>query len=290
MRRLTLAATQMSCTWHRDRNVDRAIDLVREAASRGAQVVLPQELFETPYFCKEQRQDLFALAAPVADHPVLARMSALAAELGVVLPVSFFERANNAFFNSLAMIDADGRLLGVYRKSHIPDGPGYQEKFYFSPGDTGFRVFRTRHGVMGAAICWDQWFPETARALALMGAEVLLYPTAIGSEPQDATLDSRDHWTRVMQGHAGANMLPLVASNRTGREEEATCAITFYGSSFVAGPTGEILGELPREAEGVVTATVDLDHIAAQRASWGLFRDRRPDLYRPLLSLDGSVV
>ncbi len=290
MRQLTLAATQTACTWDRARNVDRVVDLVREAAGRGAQVILPQELFETPYFCKEQRQDLFALAAPVADHPVLARMSALAADLGVVLPVSFFERANTAFFNSLAMIDADGRLLGVYRKSHIPDGPGYQEKFYFSPGDTGFRVFRTRHGRMGAAICWDQWFPETARALALMGAEVLLYPTAIGSEPQDATIDSKDHWTRVMQGHAGANMMPLVASNRTGREEEATCGITFYGSSFVAGPTGEIVAALPREAEGVVTATFDLDAIAAQRASWGLFRDRRPDLYRPLLSLDGTAV
>ncbi len=290
MRQLTLAATQTACTWDRARNVDRVVDLVREAAGRGAQVILPQELFETPYFCKEQRQDLFALAAPVADHPVLARMSALAADLGVVLPVSFFERANTAFFNSLAMIDADGRLLGVYRKSHIPDGPGYQEKFYFSPGDTGFRVFRTRHGTMGAAICWDQWFPETARALALMGAEVLLYPTAIGSEPQDATIDSKDHWTRVMQGHAGANMMPLVASNRTGREEEATCGITFYGSSFVAGPTGEIVAALPREAEGVVTATFDLDAIAAQRASWGLFRDRRPDLYRPLLSLDGTAV
>ncbi len=290
MRQLTLAATQTACTWDRARNVDRVVDLVREAAGRGAQVILPQELFETPYFCKEQRQDLFALAAPVADHPVLARMSALAADLGVVLPVSFFERANTAFFNSLAMIDADGRLLGVYRKSHIPDGPGYQEKFYFSPGDTGFRVFRTRHGTMGAAICWDQWFPETARALALMGAEVLLYPTAIGSEPQDATIDSKDHWTRVMQGHAGANMMPLVASNRTGREEEATCGITFYGSSFVAGPTGEIVAALPREAEGVVTATFDLDAIDAQRASWGLFRDRRPDLYRPLLSLDGTAV
>jgi N-carbamoylputrescine amidase len=290
MRTLTLAATQMACTWDREANVDRAAELVRESAGRGAQVVLLQELFETPYFCKEQRQDLFALAAPVADHPILARMSSLAAEHGVVLPVSFFERANNAFFNSLAMIDADGRTLGIYRKSHIPDGPGYQEKFYFSPGDTGFRVYRTRHGVMGAAICWDQWFPETARAMALMGAEVLLYPTAIGSEPQDAGIDSKDHWTRVMQGHAGANMMPLVASNRIGREEEATCALTFYGSSFIAGPTGEILADLPRASEGVVTATVDLDRIAAQRASWGLFRDRRPDLYRPRLSLDGGAI
>ena len=289
MRTVTVAATQTACTWDRAANVESVVDLVREAAGRGAQIILPQELFETPYFCKDQKQELFALAAPVAGHPVLARMSELAAELGVVLPVSFFERANTAFYNSLAVIDADGRLLGVYRKSHIPDGPGYQEKFYFSPGDTGFQVYRTRYAAIGAAICWDQWFPETARAMALKGAEILFYPTAIGSEPQDASLDSRDHWTRVMQGHAGANLMPLVASNRVGREEADTCSITFYGSSFIAGPQGEIVAQADRESRAVLTAAFDLDRLALQRASWGVFRDRRPDLYGPLLTLDGET-
>ncbi len=289
MRTVTVAATQMACTWDRDANVGRAEALVREAAGRGAQIVLLQELFETPYFCKDQKAELFALAAPVEDHPVIARMSALAAELGVVLPVSFFERANTAYYNSLAIIDADGRVLGVYRKSHIPDGPGYQEKFYFSPGDTGFQVYRTRYATIGAAICWDQWFPESARIMALKGAELLFYPTAIGSEPQDASLDSRDHWTRVMQGHAGANLMPLIASNRIGREDAESCGITFYGSSFVAGPQGEIVAQADRESQTVLTASFDLDRLAQQRASWGVFRDRRPEFYGPLLTLDGDT-
>jgi N-carbamoylputrescine amidase len=287
MRNVTLAATQFACSWDRDANVAAAERLVREAAGRGAQVILIQELFETPYFCKDQKKELFSLAAPVADHPVLARMSALASELGVVLPVSFFEQANTAFYNSLAMIDADGGLLGVYRKSHIPDGPGYQEKFYFSPGDTGFQVYKTRFCTVGSAICWDQWFPETARVLALQGAEILLYPTAIGSEPQDPSLDSRDHWQRVMQGHAGANLMPLVASNRIGHEQGETCGITFYGSSFIAGPAGEKVVEAGRDGEAVLTATFDLDALRAARASWGVFRDRRPELYAPILTLDG---
>jgi N-carbamoylputrescine amidase len=289
MRRVTVAATQTACGWDREANVAAVEDLVREAAGLGAQVVLPQELFETPYFCKDQKKELFALARPAEGNPTLARFSDLAAELGVVIPVSFFERAGNAFYNSLAVIDADGRLLGIYRKSHIPDGPGYQEKFYFSPGDTGIRPFRTRFGVVGAAVCWDQWFPECARALALQGAEILLYPTAIGSEPQDPSLDSRDHWRRVMQGHAGASLVPLVASNRVGREEGESCAITFYGSSFVAGPTGEIVADAPREGRSVVAATFDLDAVAEQRAAWGVFRDRRPDLYGSLLTLDGRT-
>ncbi|HYH39217.1 MAG TPA: N-carbamoylputrescine amidase [Azospirillum sp.] len=289
MRTVTVAATQMACTWDRAANVERAEALVREAAGRGAQIVLLQELFETPYFCKDQKPELFDLAAPAEDHPVLARMSALAAELGVVLPVSFFERANTAFYNSLAVIDADGRVLGVYRKSHIPDGPGYQEKYYFSPGDTGFQVYRTRYATIGAAICWDQWFPESARIMALKGAELLFYPTAIGSEPQDASLDSRDHWTRVMQGHAGANLVPLVASNRVGREEAESCGITFYGSSFIAGPTGELVAQADRESRTVLTATFDLDALARQRAAWGVFRDRRPEFYGPLLTLDGQT-
>jgi N-carbamoylputrescine amidase len=214
-------------------------------------------------------------------------MSALAVELGVVLPVSFFERANNAYYNSLAMIDADGRCLGLYRKSHIPDGPGYQEKFYFNPGDTGFKVWRTRFGTIGAAVCWDQWFPEAARAMALQGAELLLYPTAIGSEPQNPALNSRDHWQRAMQGHAAANLMPLVASNRIGAEQGESCAITFYGSSFIADQTGAKVAEAGADERAVLTAAFDLDEIRAQRAAWGLFRDRRPDLYGPLLTLDG---
>jgi N-carbamoylputrescine amidase len=288
MRNITLAATQTTCGWDRDANVSTAERLVRHAASEGAQIVLLQELFETPYFCQDQKQEFFALASPVEDHPVLRRMSALAAELQVVLPVSFFERANNAYYNSLAMIDADGRNLGIYRKSHIPDGPGYQEKYYFNPGDTGFQVFKTRYATIGAAICWDQWFPESARCMALQGAEVLFYPTAIGSEPQDVGLDSRDHWQRVMQGHAGANLMPLVASNRIGVERGENSSITFYGSSFIAGPQGEKVVEAGRDKEAVLTASFDLDRLRAARASWGLFRDRRPELYRSILTLDGN--
>lgn len=287
MTRLTVAALQMACTWDIEGNVDRAERLIREAAGHGAQLILPQEFLAMPYFCKDQTQEHFALAQPIEGHPVVERMRGLARDLGVVIPVSVFERANNAYYNSLVMVDADGSVPGVYRKSHIPDGPGYQEKFYFNPGDTGFRVFETRHGRIGTAVCWDQWFPEAARILALKGAEVLVYPTAIGSEPQDPTLDSRAHWTRVMQGHAGANMVPLVASNRIGREEGESCAITFYGGSFIAGPTGELIVQADTESETVLTATFDLEEIAAARASWGLFRDRRPDLYGAILTLDG---
>ena len=206
-------------------------------------------------------------------------MAALAAELGVVLPISFFEKGDSAYYNSLAMIDADGRVLALYRKSHIPEGPGYEEKFYFTPGDTGFKVWQTRFGRVGAAVCWDQWFPECARAMALAGAEMLLYPTAIGNEPQDASLDSREHWQRVMQGHAAANMMPVAASNRIGVERHEAATMTFYGSSFIADPTGKIVAEASRDRQGVMTATFDLDAIARQRRSWGLFRDRRPDLY-----------
>jgi N-carbamoylputrescine amidase len=215
-------------------------------------------------------------------------MSRLAAELGVVLPISFFERANNAFFNSLAMIDADGRVLGTYRKSHVPDGPGYQEKFYFNLGDTGFRVWHTRVGCLGAGICWDQWFPEAARIMALLGAEILLYPTAIGSEPHEPDYDSSEHWQRVMQGHAGANMVPVVASNRVGTEEGSSCTLTFYGHSFITDGRGAIIAQAPRDEEAVITAQLDLDEAAQARAAWGLFRDRRPDLYLPVLSLDGQ--
>jgi len=286
--KLTVAATQFACSPDAAANLASAERVVREAARRGAQVILLQELFETPYFCKDHLASHFALARPVDGNEVLERFCGLARDLGVVLPCSFFERANNAYFNSLAMIDADGSVLGVYRKSHIPEGPGYHEKYYFSPGDTGFRVWRTRYGTLGAGICWDQWFPESARCMALMGADVLLYPTAIGSEPHDASIDSRDHWQRCMQGHAAANVMPLVASNRTGVERGQKYEMTFYGSSFIADPTGAKVAEAGREGEAVLTASFDLDAVRAQRHAWGVFRDRRPDLYAPILTLDGS--
>lgn len=285
---VTFAATQFACSENAAANLDRAERLVREAAGRGAQVILLQELFETPYFCKDHLAAHFGLARPVAGNPVIERFQALARELDVVLPFSFFERARNAYFNSLAMIDAGGALLGIYRKAHIPESPGYHEKFYFSPGDTGFRVWRTRYGVLGVAICWDQWFPEAARCMALMGAEALLYPTAIGSEPQDASLDTRDHWQRCMQGHAAANVMPLIASNRVGTERGERYEMTFYGSSFIAGPAGEKVVEAGREGEAVLTASFDLDAVRAKRSAWGVFRDRRPELYAPILTLDGT--
>ncbi|KZD08327.1 N-carbamoylputrescine amidase [Oceanibaculum pacificum] len=289
MTEVTLAATQMACSWDKAANVARAEALVREAAGRGANVILIQELFETPYFCVDQKLELFRLASPIAENETVKRMQTLAVELGVVLPVSVFERANNAYYNSIVILDADGANLGVYRKSHIPDGPGYQEKFYFNPGDTGFKVFDTRFGKLGCAICWDQWFPESARAMALMGADFLFYPTAIGSEPQDASLDSMEHWRTTMRGHAAANMMPLLASNRIGREEGDAAGITFYGSSFIADHKGQLVAEANRTDETVLTARFDLDRIRAERAGWGFFRDRRPELYGPLMTLDGQT-
>jgi N-carbamoylputrescine amidase len=288
MSTVTVAATQFACGWDRARNVATAEQLVREAAGRGAQIVLLQELFETPYFCKEQKPEHFALAQPAKDHPMLRRFSEVAVELKVVLPVSFFERANNAYYNSVAIIDADGAQLGLYRKSHIPQGPGYEEKFYFNPGDSGFRVWPTRHGKIGVGICWDQWFPECARSMALQGADILMYPTAIGSEPSNPEIKSRDHWQRVMQGHAGANMMPLLASNRIGREAGDEVEMRFYGSSFIADGTGAKLAEAGENDATVITASFDLETLRAARASWGLFRDRRTDLYGGLLSLDGN--
>lgn len=284
MRRITLAATQMAASPERDMNVANAERLVREAAARGADLVLLQELFETPYFCQDQAARHFALAHEETSSPLLDRLARLARELGVVLPVSFFERHGNCHFNSLAMIDADGSRLGIYRKSHIPQGPGYAEKYYFTPGDTGFRVWHTRVGVVGAAVCWDQWFPEAARAMALMGAEILCYPTAIGSEPQDPALDTQPHWQRVMQGHAAANMLPLVASNRVGTEQGEAGELRFYGSSFITDESGGLVAVAPRDDEAVLTAAFDLDAVRERRAAWGLFRDRRPDLYGRLLA------
>lgn len=289
MTAVTLAAAQFACSWDREANIAKAKDMVRRAAAQGANIVVLPELFETPYFCQDQSPEHFALAHEFAGNRVIADFSTLARELSVVLPLSFFERARNAYFNALAVIDADGEVVGHYRKSHIPDGPGYQEKYYFRPGDTGFHSWPTRYGGLGSAICWDQWFPEAARIMALKGAEVLVYPTAIGSEPPPAPpVDSRDHWRRVMQGHAAANYLPLVAANRVGTERGQTGEIRFYGSSFIAGPTGEIVAELGRDEEGVIGARFDFEEIAKARTSWGLFRDRRPDLYSPILSADGG--
>ena len=290
MRQVTVAATQFACSWDIPNNIAKAKELVRAAAAKGANVILLQELFETPYFCQDQCAEHFGLAKPFKNNPLIADFAGLAKELGVVLPISFFEQAGRAHFNSLAVIDADGSVLGLYRKSHIPVGPGYQEKFYFTPGDTGFKVWQTRFGVIGCGICWDQWFPEAARAMALMSAEVLLYPTAIGTEPPPAPpVDSRDHWRRVMQGHAAANYVPLVSSNRIGEEKGQVGEMTFYGSSFIADPMGDIVAELGRSEEGVAIATFDLDDIAKMRASWGLFRDRRPELYGVLRSHDASA-
>ncbi len=288
MKNVTVAATQMACTWDREANVARAEKLVRAAAREGANVILLQELFETPYFCKDHNPKYFDLARPIEGHPTVARFAKIAKELQVVLPLSVFERANNAFYNTLVMVDANGEVLGIYRKSHIPESPGYHEKFYFSPGDTGFKVWPTRFGMLGVAVCWDQWFPEGARAMALLGAELLFYPTAIGSEPQDATIDSKDHWQRTMQGHAAANVMPLIASNRIGEEQGERFPMTFYGSSFIADQTGGIVKQADRSSEQVITATFDLDAIRSYRQAWGLFRDRRPDLYYPLTTLDGA--
>ncbi len=288
MRPVTLAATQFACSWDLPANADKAEALVRQAAGKGAQVILIQELFATPYFCITQRPEYFKLAAPMAGHPLIARFADLARELGVVLPLSYFEKAGQAHFNSLAMIDADGRVLGNYRKSHIPQGPGYEEKFYFNPGDTGFRVWDSAFGRIGVGICWDQWFAEAARAMALMGAEMLLYPTAIGSEPPSPGYDSQPHWDMVMRGHAAGNIMPVMASNRIGREvaPEGT-AVEFYGSSFIADHQGQHLVQASRDTEEVITATIDLEAVAALRESWGIFRDRRPALYTALRGMDG---
>ena len=288
MRQVTVAATQFACGWDLPVNLDTAEALVRQAVAKGAQVVLIQELFAAPYFCIEERAEYFALALPMAGHPVIARFSALAKELGVVLPCSYFEKAGQAHFNSMAMIDADGRVLGNYRKTHIPQGPGYEEKYYFSPGDTGYKVWDTAVGRIGVGICWDQWFPECARAMALQGAELLLYPTAIGSEPPAPGYDSQPHWEICMRGHAGSNIMPVIASNRIGSEvAPGGTEVTFYGSSFICDHTGQLVAKASRDREEVLLATFDLEAIAALRASWGLFRDRRPQTYAAVATLDG---
>ncbi|MCB1434092.1 MAG: N-carbamoylputrescine amidase [Alphaproteobacteria bacterium] len=288
MRNVTAAITQMASEHDWAKNCDKAEKLVREAASQGARLVLLQELFDGDYFCIEQHVEFFERAVEIDKHPTVKRFAALAKELGVVIPVSVFERAGNTQYNTTVIVDADGRELGIYRKSHIPDNPGYQEKFYFTPGDTGFKVWDTAVGKIGLGICWDQWFPECARSMALMGAEILLYPTAIGSEPTAPDYDSSTHWQNTMRGHAAANIMPLLASNRVGREEALRgWSDTFYGRSFIADHHGEKVEEMDRTEEGVRLATFDLDAIAEFRRGWAVFRDRRPELYGALLTLDG---
>lgn len=289
MRKVTVAATQMSCTSDIEENIRRADKLVREAAAKGAQIILLQELFETPYFCQKEKSDYYVYARELEENKAVAHFREVARELQVVLPISFYEKKNYARYNSLAVIDADGSVLGLYRKSHIPDGPGYEEKFYFNPGDTGFKVWKTRYAKIGVGVCWDQWYPEAARCMALMGAELLFYPTAIGSEPQDGSIDSKDHWQMCMMGHAACNLMPVIASNRIGLESDCDSSITFYGSSFIAGPTGQKIAEAGREEEAVLTAEFDLDQLETQRIEWGIFRDRRPDLYRAIATYDGST-
>lgn len=289
MRKVTVAATQMVGGWDVEENIARGDRLVREAADQGAQIILLQELFERNYFCQKQKPEYLNFATTVEENPAIAHFSKLAKELEVVLPISFYERAGNCLYNSVAIIDADGSNLGTYRKSHIPDGPGYSEKYYFTPGDTGFKVWQTRYAKIGVGICWDQWFPECARSMALQGAELLFYPTAIGSEPHDATISSRDHWQRTQQGHAAANLTPLIASNRIGTETEDDYSITFYGSSFIADESGAKVIEAGENEQAVLVHTFDLDAVAQTRRSWGVFRDRRIDIYNPILTKDGSM-
>ncbi len=279
---LCIGVVQCALNADRDDNVARVVSLVREAADRGAKVIVTPELFEGPYFPQTEDEHAFDLAAPLGAHPTIDRMQRLAGELGVVLPVSFFERDGQSYFNSVAIIDADGTLVGIYRKSHIPDGPGYEEKFYFRPGDTGFRAWQTQHGIIGVGICWDQWFPEAARAMALAGAEVLLYPTAIGSEPSAPDEDTQAPWRRVMLGHAVANAMPVAAANRIGSER----ALSFYGSSFICDQRGDVRAELGRSEEGIAVAAFDREALRRYRANWGFFRDRRPELYGSLTNDD----
>lgn len=283
MRNVTVAATQMRCTWDREDNLNRAEKLVRDAAAEGAEIILLQELFETPYFCETHRFDYSHLCTEMEADPAVRRFQKVAEELQVVLPISFFEKAGNTAFNTVAIIDADGTILGKYRKTHIPDGKPYAEKFYFTPGDTGFRVWDTKYGKIGVGICWDQWFPEAARCMALLGAELIFYPTAIGSEPTLA-IDSMPHWRRCMQGHAAANLIPVIASNRIGEEKQDDTGIIFYGSSFITDGTGEIVAQADRTSEEFITASFDLDALAIQRRDWGVFRDRRPEMYRLLMT------
>lgn len=285
--KVKVSAVQMKMTWDIESNLQKAEDLVREAAAQGANVILLPEFFQSPYFMQIQNYDYFELAQEVDDSTYIRRFQGLAKELNVVLPFSFFEKAGNVFFNSLVMIDATGEVVDLYRKTHIPDGHCYQEKFYFSPGDTGFKVFETQFGKLGVGICWDQWFPETARSLALMGAEILFYPTAIGDEPILGH-DSKAHWQNTMCGHAAANIMPVIAANRIGREEEPSenSSMTFYGSSFIANEEGTKVEEMNRDSEGIIIHEFDLEEIRKKRIGWGVYRDRRPEFYEAINYMD----
>ena len=285
---ITIAATQMACSWDIQSNIEKAINLVHKSADLGAQIILLQELFETPYFCINTKNEHFDLAKKLSDQPTIKKMQAIAKEREVVLPISFFEKSGLVYFNSIVVIDVDGSIIGHYRKSHIPDFPLYEEKFYFTPGDTGFRVFDTKFAKIGIGICWDQWFPEAARVMALMGAELLLYPTAIGSELDKPDLDSKNHWQNTMRGHAAANIMPVIASNRIGQESSNDLSMEFYGSSFISNHLGELVSEADRESEKIITHTFDLDLIKQYRRDWGVYRDRRTDLYNEILTLDGN--
>ena len=286
--KVKVAATQMTCSWELEDNINKAKNIIKNAANQGANIILLQELFQTPYFCIEYDENIFRLAKEFENNPLLKEMADIAKQLNVVLPISYFERTNNVYFNSIAIINSDGSILGNYRKSHIPDGAGYLEKYYFNPGDTGFKVWDTSFGKIGVGICWDQWFPEVARIMAIKGADILFYPTAIGDEPR-SKYDSSKAWQRVMQGHAAANIVPVVASNRIGFEKVQKQTNGFYGKSFICDHTGEILNEASKDKEEIITAEIDLEENHLFRRNWGLFRDRRTDLYKEILSLDGEV-
>ncbi|MDY0344988.1 MAG: N-carbamoylputrescine amidase [Bacilli bacterium] len=287
MIKMKVAITQFRMSWKIDENLAKAEQMVRIAAAKGAQVILLPELFKTPYFCQKEKYDYFDLSEELDSSLTISRFQKLAKELNVVLPLSFFEKAGNVHFNSLVMIDADGDNLGLYRKSHIPTGECYEEKFYFSPGDTGFKVFKTKYGRVGVGICWDQWFPEVARSLALLGAQLIVYPTAIGSEPV-LPKDSKDHWQNTMKGHAAANIIPVLASNRVGTESDENSSMTFFGSSFIADEDGNLVAELSRTEEDIAVAEFNLELIDKKRIAWGVFRDRRPDLYQSIIKYDDS--
>lgn len=287
MRKAKVAAIQMGCFNSVEKNINNADRLVREAAANGANIILLQELFENYYFCKIEKLEYYLLAKSVEENDAVKHFSKLAAELNIVIPISIYEKCNNARYNSVVMIDTDGTLMGTYRKSHIPDGPGYEEKFYFNPGDTGFKVWKTKFGNIGVGICWDQWFPEPARAMTILGADILLYPTAIGSEPEVVEMDSKDHWQRCMQGHAAANIVPIVAANRIGTETDGNITLNFYGSSFITDSKGKIIAEASRDKEEILYADFDFDQVELDRLDWGVFRDRRPELYDVLKTSDG---
>ena len=286
--KIKVAATQMSCDWKIENNIKKSINLIEKAAEKGANIILLQELFQTPYFCIQYDEEIFKLAQPFENNTLIKKMSEVAKKYKVVLPISFFEKDNNAYFNSIAVIDSDGIILGKYRKSHIPDGAGYLEKYYFNPGDTGFKIWSTAYGKIGIGICWDQWFPEAARIMALKGAEVLFYPTAIGDEIM-STYDSSDAWQTVMQGHAAANIMPVVASNRIGSESVKGQINGFYGKSFISNRSGKIIAEASKDQEEVILAEIDTEENHLFRRNWGLFRDRRPELYKEILTLNGEI-